>query len=191
MGWGYGWVLCNVYWLVLLSLNIEKKAAKWITKEELPREGMGTGDFISSPGDWGIFLPLFFFIIQTLIAHSRFCHCVTLTSPNFPNCHLHFLASHLSLSLPTALPNSPATLHCLYTHLRLTAINGDAAIKDEPGTVNWALLAPLRVMELDRSPDTSLSDGEQETIKDISGLWVESALHIYLPLVIHSVNSQS
>lgn len=48
------------------------------------------------------------------------------------------------------------------------AIRGDAAIEDEP--VNQPLLAPLRAIEFDRSPDTSVSDGGgRETIKDIAG----------------------
>lgn len=70
-----------------------------------------------------------------------------------------FLASHLSLLLSHSLPNSSATLHCLSTHLRLTAISSDVALKDQPGTVNQTLLAPLRAMEMDQSLDTSVSDG--------------------------------
>ncbi len=59
----------------------------------------------------------------------------------------------------------------------MTAIRGDAAIKDEPGAVNQPLLAPLRAMDLDRRSDTSVSDGggrqtkrTKKTLRIMSGM---------------------
>lgn len=151
MAWGYIQALCNVYWLDLPSLNIEglqgcsrdhnRRAAKG-------RHGNGRLFFVF----WSLnllFLFYFFFRIKKLGPSSLL---------------LLLIWSFQILTISLSLPNRQATLHCLCTHLRLTAIRGDAAIKDEPGAVNQPLVAPLSVIELDRSPDTSMSDEEANRV---------------------------
>lgn len=105
------------------------------------------GNWSSFFFSWSVRLlfPPLFLSAYILSTPRRLCLPVTLISPHSPKFHLLFAASHLSPSLP--LSNSPVTLHSLCTHLRLTDIRGDAAIKDEPGTVNQPLLAPPRAVE--------------------------------------------
>lgn len=95
------------------------------------------------------------------------------------------LSLSLSSSLPPSLLNSPATLHFLCTHLGLTAIRGDAAIKDEPGAVKQPLLAPLRAMELDWSPDTSMSDGRGRETKRTKKTSLDYECNAYYTSILH------
>lgn len=161
VGWGYSWVSCNVYWLVRLSLNIEKKAATV--------NGSQKKSCQAKPWELQALFPLlktFLFItlynaLCSLLASALLCRLIIFQI-------IIFTFLHPFLSLPC----KPATLHCLSTPLRLTAISGDAAIKDEPVTISQALLPPLRVMDLVQSLDNFTSDGQQETITHIFGLWV-------------------
>lgn len=125
VGWGYVWAVCNVYWLDLPSLNIERKAARWIATEALPRGCMGTKAPSFHPETEAFFS---LFSPQASLTLPLAYSTVTLVSPSSFCTFSPFLCSFTSLSLSLSFSNSPATLH--WADLRLTA-----AMKDEPGSV--------------------------------------------------------
>lgn len=170
VGWGYVWAPCNVYWLDLPSLNIEKRTARWITTKALPRGCMGT-----KASSFHLETEAFFSLFSPQVSSNPPLAYATLLlwspcpppapPPHFPHLHLFFVASHLSVSL-TVRPHYTAQISFW---LQLWEMN-----------LALLLLAALWAVELDGSPDTSLSDGERQ--RDYKRhLWIISEIPITHP----------